>query len=51
VQSPRSAASILADYVGGYDFYETEQQKKEIEAAGGKAIQLVLAQTVLLLLS
>jgi hypothetical protein len=41
VQSPRGAASILADYVGGYEFYETEQQKKEIEAAGGKAIQLV----------
>lgn len=41
VQSPRGAASILADYVGGYEFYETEQQKKEIEAAGKKAIQLV----------
>jgi hypothetical protein len=41
VQSPRGAASILADYVGGYEFYETPQQKKEIEAAGGKAIQLV----------
>jgi hypothetical protein len=41
MQSPRGAASILADYVGGYEFYETEQQKKEIEAAGGKAIQLV----------
>jgi hypothetical protein len=41
LQSPRGAASILSDYVGGYDFYETEQQKKEIEAAGGKAIQLV----------
>lgn len=42
MQSPRGAASILADYVGGYEFYETPQQKKEIEAAGGKAIQLVL---------
>lgn len=41
LQNPRGAASILSDYVGGYDFYETEQQKKEIEAAGGKAIQLV----------
>lgn len=41
VQNPRGAASILADYVGGYEFYETEQQKKEIEAAGKKAIQLV----------
>jgi hypothetical protein len=41
MQSPRGAASILADYVGGYEFYETEQQKKAIEAAGGKAIQLV----------
>lgn len=41
MQSPRGAASILADYVGGYEFYETPQQKKEIEAAGGKAIQLV----------
>jgi len=41
VQNPRGAASVLADYVGGYEFYETEQQKKEIEAAGGKAIQLV----------
>jgi len=27
--------------LGGYEFYETPQQKKEIEAAGGKAIQLV----------
>jgi hypothetical protein len=42
LQNPRGAASILSDYVGGYDFYETEQQKKDIEAAGGKAIQLVL---------
>ena len=42
VQNPRSAASILADYVGGYDFYETDAQKKAIEAAGGKAIQLVM---------
>lgn len=42
VQNPRSAASILADYVGGYDFYETDSQKKAIEAAGGKAIQLVM---------
>jgi hypothetical protein len=41
LQNPRGAASILSDYVGGYDFYETAQQKKEIEAAGGKAIQLV----------
>ena len=41
LQDARGAASILSDYVGGYDFYETEQQKKEIEAAGGKAIQLV----------
>jgi hypothetical protein len=41
MQSPRGAASILADYVGGYEFYETEQQKKAIESAGGKAIQLV----------
>lgn len=41
MQSPRGAASILADYVGGYEFYETPQQKKEIEAAGGKAIQLI----------
>jgi hypothetical protein len=41
LQNPRGAASILSDYVGGYDFYETEQQKKDIEAAGGKAIQLV----------
>lgn len=41
VQNPRGAASVLADYVGGYEFYETEQQKKEIEAAGKKAIQLV----------
>ena len=42
MQSPRGAASILADYVGGYDFYETEEQKKAIESAGGKAIQLVM---------
>jgi hypothetical protein len=41
LQNPRGAASILSDYVGGYDFYETPQQKKDIEAAGGKAIQLV----------
>ena len=41
MQNPRDAASILSDYVGGYDFYETPQQKKDIEAAGGKAIQLV----------
>ena len=41
MQNKRSAASILADYVGGYEFYETPQQKKEIEAAGGKAIQLI----------
>jgi hypothetical protein len=42
LKNARSAASILSDYVGGYDFYETEQQKKEIEAAGGKGIQLVM---------
>lgn len=41
MQNKRSAASILADYVGGYEFYETESQKKAIEAAGSKAIQLV----------
>lgn len=41
LQNPRNAASILSDYVGGYEFYETPQQKKEIEAAGGKAIQLI----------
>jgi hypothetical protein len=41
LQNPRGAASILSDYVGGYDFYETPQQKKDIEAAGGRAIQLV----------
>lgn len=41
MQSSRGAASILADYVGGYEFYETEKQKKAIEASGGKAIQLV----------
>lgn len=41
MQNPRGAASILADYVGGYDFYETEAQKKAIETSGGKAIQLV----------
>lgn len=42
LQNPRGAASILSDYVGGYNFYETPQQKKDIESAGGKAIQLVL---------
>jgi hypothetical protein len=42
LKNSRSAASILADYVGGYDFYETEAQKKAIEAAGGKGIQLVM---------
>lgn len=42
MQNPRGAASILADYVGGYEFYETDAQKKAIEAAGGKAIQLVM---------
>ena len=41
LQNPRGAASILSDYVGGYNFYETPQQKKDIEDAGGKAIQLV----------
>ena len=42
LKNSRSAASILADYVGGYDFYETEAQKKAIEASGGKGIQLVM---------
>lgn len=42
MQNPRGAASILADYVGGYEFYETDVQKKAIEASGGKAIQLVM---------
>jgi len=42
LKNSRSAASILSDYVGGYEFYETPQQKKEIEAAGGKGIQLVM---------
>lgn len=42
MQNPRGAASILADYVGGYEFYETDAQKKAIEADGGKAIQLVM---------
>lgn len=40
LKNPRSAASILADYVGDYEFYETEQQKKNIPA--GKGIQLVM---------
>lgn len=42
LKNARSAASILSDYVGGYEFYETPQQKKDIEAAGGKGIQLVM---------
>lgn len=40
LNNPRAAASILADYVGDYQFYETEQQKKNIPA--GKGIQLVM---------
>jgi len=40
LKNPRSAASILSDYVGDYEFYETEQQKKNIPA--GKGIQLVM---------
>lgn len=40
LNNPRAAASILADYVGDYQFYETEQQKNNIPA--GKGIQLVM---------
>ena len=40
LKNPRSAASILSDYVGDYEYYETEQQKKNIPA--GKGIQLVM---------
>jgi hypothetical protein len=40
LKNPRAAASILSDYVGDYEFYETEQQKKNIPA--GKGIQLVM---------
>jgi hypothetical protein len=40
LKNPRSAASILSDYVGDYEFYETDQQKKNIPA--GKGIQLVM---------
>lgn len=40
LKNPRAAASILADYVGDYQFYETEEQKKSIPA--GKGIQLIM---------
>jgi len=39
--TPRSTASVLTDYVGGYKFFETEAQKKELMASGIPASKLI----------
>ena len=39
--TPRSTASILTDYVGGYKFFESEAQKKELIASGTPESKLI----------
>ena len=39
--TPRSTASVLTDYVGGYKFFESEAQKKELIASGIPASKLI----------
>lgn len=39
--TPRSTTSVLTDYVGGYKFFETEAQKKELIASGTPASKLI----------
>lgn len=39
--TPRSTASVLTDYVGGYKFFETEAQKSELIASGIPASKLI----------
>ena len=39
--TPRSTASVLTDYVGGYKFFETEAQKSELIASGTPASKLI----------
>jgi hypothetical protein len=42
--TPRSTTSVLTDYVGGYKFFETEAQKKELIASGTPASKLISVQ-------
>jgi hypothetical protein len=42
--TPRSTTSILTDYVGGYKFFESEAQKKELIASGTPASKLISVQ-------
>ena len=39
--TPRSTASVLTDYVGGYKFFESEAQKSELIASGTPASKLI----------
>lgn len=42
--TPRSTTSILTDYVGDYQFFESEAQKKELIAKGTPADRLIQVQ-------
>jgi hypothetical protein len=42
--TPRSTTSVLTDYVGGYKFFESEAQKKELIASGTPASKLISVQ-------
>lgn len=39
--TPRSTASVLTDYVGGYKFFESEAQKSELIASGIPVSKLI----------
>lgn len=40
-ENPRSAASVLTDYIGGYQFYGTEAEKKSLQEKGLTADKLI----------
>ena len=42
--TPRSTTSVLTDYVGGYKFFESEGQKKELMASGIPESKLISVQ-------
>jgi len=42
--TPRSTTSVLTDYVGGYKFFESEAQKKELMASGIPEANLISVQ-------
>lgn len=42
--TPRSTTSVLTDYVGGYKFFESEGQKKELMSSGIPEAKLISVQ-------